>query len=446
MTDSATATVEEEKPTDVATDAQAQEKKRSQEEASEKEAAQRRSRAEEALREAHAKSEEEKQKRQQQETADETARRMKRIEVQREKTDNYMRKKLSQYQPIQKKDRIEIKFEGADGAEHTVFEKQIKKGEDATPFYGYYGKQVDKEASLASVLKAVDAGLESVDVHGTEEQKEYLARLAHEHGLRVENYDMSKLGIDQDNLQDKKHEAGVTGKPASKFENEAKPDADAKSEPGPGKPDPKTPSGGGELVVANGETGPDAAAKQQMEDFNAKLLEGVKSGEIAVARNKNGEVYFSSRYAGASPADDPNIIDVEVIEVKTVENGQKQLPGSGPKLLEGASTSFAPQLLEGKEPKQLGDGRITDPARLLSAPQEDTPAVEQTSEAKKGGAAKQKKGRPQIKGTNFSGHRHDRHNTAHQTPAGKNGHDAFKGNRHRNFDRRNNSTHRPGGH
>lgn len=427
MTDSATATVEE-KPTDATADAKAQEQQRRREEEAEKEASQQRRRQQDAINEAHAKAEEENQKRRQNEAEAETAARMKRLEVQRDKADNFIRKQMSKYEPVKKKDRIEYKFDGADGAEHTVFEKQIKKGNDATPFYGYYGKKVDKEASLAAVLKAVDSGIASVDVHGTEEQKEYLARLAHEHGLRVENYDMSKLGIDQDNLQDQKHEAGLTGKPASKFENDAKPDAEAKQDSAPKTPDPKTP-GGGEMIPVNGSVvDPNAAAKQQMEDFNNKLLEGVKSGEIAVARGKNGDVYVSSRYAGGTAADDPNIIDVEAIEVKNADTSPKQLTG-------------------GERPKLLGEGsgsRITDPGHMLPAPQDEKPAAEKNADAKKDDAAKPKKNKSQAKGTKYSTRGYDRHDKAHQTPAGKNGPDAFAGNRHNNFHKHRNSTHRNG--
>ncbi|MBL1147984.1 MAG: hypothetical protein HND56_04180 [Pseudomonadota bacterium] len=427
MTDSASATVEQEKP-DITADTQAQDKKRRQEEEAENAAAQQRSREQEAIQKAHAKSEEEKKKREQQETAEQTAQRMKRLEVQREKADQFIRDRMKNSEQTQKKNRIEYKFSGADGAEHTVFESQIKKGNESTAFFGYYGKKVDKEASLAAVLKAADAGLESVDVHGTEEQKEYLARLAHEHGLKVENYDMSKLGIDQDKDADKKNEAGLTGKPASKFGNDEKPDADAAAKPEPDKPDPKTP-GGGELVVAKGQD-PDIAARQQMEDFNNKLLESVKSGEVVVAENTDGQKLFvSSRYA--EERREPKDITGEVIVVD-VTDGQKQLPGNGQKLLEGPSTSFAPQLLAGEELKQL------------PAPQEEKPAAEQKSEVKKDGAAKPKKSKSQTKGTRYSGRGQDKHNTAHKTPAGKNGTAAFKANKHNSFNRRSNSTHRPG--
>ena len=195
MTDSATATVEEEKMTGAATDTQAQEEQRRRKEEAENEAAQQRRRQQESIRDAHAQAEEEKQKRQQNEASAETAARLKRIEIRREKTDAILRKQMAKYEPVQKKDRVEYKFDGADGAEHIVFESQIKKGNDSTPFYGYYGKELDKDASRAAILKAVDAGIASVDVHGTEEQQEYLASLAHEYGLKVENFDMSNLAL-----------------------------------------------------------------------------------------------------------------------------------------------------------------------------------------------------------------------------------------------------------
>lgn len=114
-----------------------------------------------------------------------------------------------------------------------------------------------------------------------------------------------------------------------------------------------------------------------MEDFNNKLLESVKSGEVVVAENTDGQKLFvSSRYA--EERREPKDITGEVIVVD-VTDGQKQLPGNGQKLLEGPSTSFAPQLLAGEELKQL------------PAPQEEKPAAEQKSEVKKDGAAKPKK-------------------------------------------------------
>ncbi|TNE28632.1 MAG: hypothetical protein EP349_07560 [Alphaproteobacteria bacterium] len=446
MTDSAVATAEEEKKPEVTTDAGAQDKKRRQEEEAENEAAQQRRREQEAIQKAHAKSEEDKKKREQQETAEQTAQRMKRLEVQREKADEFIRNRMKNSEQTKKKNRIEYKFSGADGAEHTVFESQIKKGNESTSFFGYYGKKVDKEASLAAVLKAADAGLESVDVHGTEEQKEYLARLAHEHGLKVANYDMSKLGIDQDADAEKKNEAGLTGKPASKFGNDEKPDADAKAADGPDKPDPKTP-GGGELMKLSGETAPGLQQDHAGQNPNERLLQDLEDGKIKMTRNADGSVTIEAASAGGKKSafgfTDGEIVDAEFEEIKT----DKALPdGSKPKLLEGPSTSFAPQLLESKEPKQLGDGRITDPGHMLPAPQEDQPAAEQKSEAKKDDAAKPKKSKPQTKGTRYTGRGQDQHNAAHKTPRGKNGHDAFKSNKHNTFNRHRNSTHRPGGH
>jgi len=444
MTDSATATVEE-APTDVAAENQAQDKKRRQNEEAENEAAQRRRSEKDAVKSAHEQSEEQEQQRRQQESSEALAKRLKRMELQRERVDNYMRKKMQQYQPIQKKDRVEIKFDGADGAEHTIFESQIKKGNEATPFFGYYGKQVDKEASLAAVLKAVDAGVASVDVHGTPEQQEELARLAHEHGLKVDNYDMSKLGIDQDKMLDKENEAGVTGKPASKFGDDAKPDADAASPTGTDQPDPKTPNGG-ELVKVSADNAPGLQQQGAEQNPNERLLQDLEDGKIKMTRNPDGSVTVEATGNGAKKAissfagDD--IVDAEFEEIKS----DKALPnGNSPKLLEGPSTSFAPQLLEGASaPKQLGDGRITDPARMLPESTEDTPAADKTADTKKDSAAKQKKSKSPTKNTRFSGRGQDKHNTAHQTPAGKNGTAAFKGNKHNNFNQRNNSTHRPG--
>ena len=62
---------------------------------------------------------------------------------------------------------------------------------------------------MASVLKAVEAGLESVEVQGTKKQKELLARLAVEHGLEVSNYDTSAFEGPKETIEEAQPEAGV---------------------------------------------------------------------------------------------------------------------------------------------------------------------------------------------------------------------------------------------
>lgn len=72
----------------------------------------------------------------------------------------------------------------------------IEIGDELREFIGYKASseaKLDEETAMAIVLTAKEKGWDSVDVHGSDEEKELLAKIAQEHGLEVYNYQMPDM-------------------------------------------------------------------------------------------------------------------------------------------------------------------------------------------------------------------------------------------------------------
>jgi len=297
----------------------------------------------------------------------------------RKRAEIYMNKKLQKYQPVQKKDRIEYQFDGEDRKKHTFFVGQKRKADQAVPFFGYYGKEVDKEASMMAIVKAAESGLTAINVHGNKKQKEYLARLAVEYGLSVENYDTSKFEKAKKKEADTRFTAGVTAGTGQQNPEPAAARTSAVPEEGAGKKDPDANQadniGNTENTSNVGNTGNtdnNASGTQeveernvqelmaeQMRDLNRQALDRVAKGELVMGVDKNGNTMFASTRFGATQQQG------DAREIRVVEN----------------------------EARQITDGKKTQPA--LNAPKQqllltagETPEQNQENTSEKGKGAK----------------------------------------------------------
>lgn len=289
------------------------------------------------------------------------------------------------YQTREKWDRMEFFFDGQDGEVHTVFQTTVKQDNEDRMFFGYYGRSVDEEASLAAVLKAVDAGLDTVEVQGTKKQQALLAQLAVEHGLEVSNYDTSAFEGPKETNEaaepEPEPEAGVA-------EADADADADAST---PETPDveAETPKVD-ELALATTDSQPDAEPEvtetglstdvaepePTTDELRSRFYEDALNGKWEFRQDPDGSVTMHAAKntdENTSQFSDEDIIDAEfeVVDEKKSAFGSTDAPkqiGAG----EGQAVSG---YLESKQ----DDNKPAASSNFLPAPKDDEPKSDDKS-------------------------------------------------------------------
>ena len=315
------------------------------------------------------------------------------VEARRKRATHYLAE-MDGYETREKYDRVEFFFDGQDKQVHTVFQTTVQQDGEDRMFFGYYGRAIDEEASLASVLKAVEAGLESVEVQGTKKQKELLARLAVEHGLEVSNYDTSAFEGPKETMEEAQPEAGVA-------ESEA--DANAPETPTAEVETPKV----DELALATMDNQPDAEPEvtetalstdvaepePTTDELRSRFYEDALNGKWEFRKDPDGSVTMHAAQQAdgkTSSFSDDDIIDAEfeVVEENKSAFGSTDAPkqigtGEGQAVsgyLEAkqddnkpaASSNFLPAPKDDNDkpkaddnlPKQIGDGGRSGQKRL----------------------------------------------------------------------------------
>ncbi len=127
----------------------------------------------------------------------------------------------------------------------------IEIGNELREFVGYEVKSdevhLDEETATAIVLTAKEKGWDSIDVHGSDKEKELFTKIAQEHGLEVTNYQLpevkkltqdSKFLLEEKNPEEKNNTETVSDALASPKTNTSKFSEDKKGITAP----PKRPS------------------------------------------------------------------------------------------------------------------------------------------------------------------------------------------------------------
>ncbi len=281
------------------------------------------------------------------------------------------------YETREKWDRMEFFFDGQDGEVHTVFQTTVKQDNEDRMFFGYYGRFVDEEASLAAVLKAVDAGLDTVEVQGTKKQQALLAKLAVEYGLEVSNYDTSAFEGPKETNEAAEPEAGVA---------EAEADASTPETPEVAAETPKI----DELALATTDSQPDAEPEvtetglstdvaepePTSDELRSRFYEDALNGKWEFRQDPDGSVTMhaaKSTDESTSQFADEDIIDAEfeVVEENKSAFGSTEAPkqiGAG----EGQAVSG---YLEAKQ----DDNKPAASSNFLPAPKADQPKSDDKS-------------------------------------------------------------------
>ena len=288
------------------------------------------------------------------------------VEARRKRATHYLAG-MDGYETREKYDRVEFFFDGQDKQVHTVFQTTVQHDGEDRMFFGYYGRGVDEEASLASVLKAVEAGLESVEVQGTKKQKELLARLAVEHGLEVSNYDTSAFEGPKETIEEAQPEAGVA---------ESEVDANA----------PEAPKVE-ELALATTDNQPEAEPEvtetalstdvaepePTTDELRSRFYEDALNGKWEFRKDPDGSVtMYAAQQAdeNTSQFSDDDIIDAEF---EVVEENKSAFGSTGaPKQIGAGEGQAVSGYLEAKQ----DDNKPAASSNFLPAPQDDKPKAD----------------------------------------------------------------------
>ena len=275
------------------------------------------------------------------------------------------------YEAREKWDRMEFFFDGQDGEVHTVFQTTVKQDNEDRMFFGYYGRFVDEEASLAAVLKAVDAGLDTVEVQGTKKQQALLAQLAVEHGLEVSNYDTSAFEGPKETNEAAEPEAGVAEADADASTPET-PEAEAEVET------PKV----DELALATTDSQPDAEPEvtetglstdvvepePTTDELRSRFYEDALNGKWEFRQDPDGSVTMHAAQQGnedTSQFSDEDIIDAEF---EVVDEKKSAFGSTGaPKQIGGGEGQAVSGYLEAKQ----DDNKPAASSNFLPAPKDD---------------------------------------------------------------------------